>query len=828
MEFVLNNQLNTYKNSLGEDANLHVEVYFKIGDIECDAFNFSASRVLKYHKKSDFVWIKSVYDQSSLNEEFVTTVSDISIPDVVVYGYYDTSVSNFYFDVEKTQVITPATNKVYVDKNGTGVYKWSLQYNNQFDNPDDTQCVFSINNIVFVVNRGQNDLTDKNVVDNILSNIANKENTYCVDCKENGSYNFVLKSFVQYTHWYQQSYRTINFPNGIAGVPENFLNWIKSNGSVASGILVTDRQSLEMVADTIRAQVGESGTTYKYPGTPGDSAGENTFVGKIKQLNNTYLENNDNPANESNVLSGKKYWLNGELKEGTMTNNGAASSTISNVNDVIQIPEGYHNGVGTVKIDDGEKSHVVSDNIKSGATILGVSGSNTVLETSHFKEDWPNSNIAPITAGTIIQGYGGYVDGQFRYGDIINCFNERVVPTHDADHAEVVSVVIDGNTKDSIASRIADSTHINTAYGFLGKTQFAIPFDKISKANIVTTGGVTDTLENKSNKISQDINILGVQGTMRAYGGDDEDLLIADSAIRVENSDSTIVFEVPVDKDGYFAAGAGIKTTYENFTYAYNSAYAEVNKIKRNNIKSGCTILGVSGSPNVVDTSNASNVSISSVVAGNKFYDNNGILKTGTMTDYSGKTQSLQSSKISIETASSNTYVCYTIPNVGKYAITSKLRATYNTVKNVYNDANATENKILAENIKVGSTIFGVQGIVVPSPNYPDVETVMNDSMDFLISTSGYVMVNASIDTSYQSSDTTIDQIVFYKTYMTAQHNGTTDTVYSTNSGWGNRWGRVWKIKSFGSIVENTSDETITIDDVKRWFNRNSKTQFVI
>ena len=64
-----------------------------------------------------------------------------------------------------------------------------------------------------------------------------------------------------------------------------------------------------------------------------------------------------------------------------MANNGATGGTISSKTDTITIPAGFTSG-GTVVISSGEQEKIVAGNIKSGITILGVSGSLTLPSIS--------------------------------------------------------------------------------------------------------------------------------------------------------------------------------------------------------------------------------------------------------------------------------------------------------------------------------------------------------------------------------------------------------------------------------------------------------------
>ena len=84
-----------------------------------------------------------------------------------------------------------------------------------------------------------------------------------------------------------------------------------------------------------------------------------------------------------------------------MPNNGAVAGTISTKDGKYIIPAGYHDGAGTVIIDAAEQAKLISGNIKAGVTVLGVSGSSSVVETKD----------GTATAGEIIKGKTAYVNG---------------------------------------------------------------------------------------------------------------------------------------------------------------------------------------------------------------------------------------------------------------------------------------------------------------------------------------------------------------------------------------------------------------------------------
>lgn len=76
----------------------------------------------------------------------------------------------------------------------------------------------------------------------------------------------------------------------------------------------------------------------------------------------------------SEILSGKTAHARGTSIVGEMPNNGAIEGAIDEVDDIYTIPQGYHDGSGTVAIDSTEQAKIIPGNIKSGVEILGVTG----------------------------------------------------------------------------------------------------------------------------------------------------------------------------------------------------------------------------------------------------------------------------------------------------------------------------------------------------------------------------------------------------------------------------------------------------------------------
>lgn len=106
----------------------------------------------------------------------------------------------------------------------------------------------------------------------------------------------------------------------------------------------------------------------------------------------------DATAADSEILAGKTAYVKGTKKTGTMKNNGAVTGKISTKAGKYTVPQGYHDGSGTVQIDATEQAKIIADNIRDGVTILGVTGTMSGTEGAkpQAKEVTPSSEAQVV------------------------------------------------------------------------------------------------------------------------------------------------------------------------------------------------------------------------------------------------------------------------------------------------------------------------------------------------------------------------------------------------------------------------------------------------
>lgn len=143
-----------------------------------------------------------------------------------------------------------------------------------------------------------------------------------------------------------------------------------------------------------------------------DCSGEKILKRIIKEdIVYEYVLPEEVPSSTNNVLIGNKYFDGNRVLEGSMPNNGPMNITPSTSEQ--SIPAGYTSG-GTISAVTSEiDSNIISDNIKSGVEILGVTG-------TYEPTGGDATSDANIQAKYLLEGYRAVSDGKWIEGEMVN------------------------------------------------------------------------------------------------------------------------------------------------------------------------------------------------------------------------------------------------------------------------------------------------------------------------------------------------------------------------------------------------------------------------
>ena len=163
-----------------------------------------------------------------------------------------------------------------------------------------------------------------------------------------------------------------------------------ANEYVSKVVLSNGTTLIDLTADTVTASDILSGVTaHDKSGAP--------ITGSCTYDSDT---SNDTAA-VSEILSGRTAHARGALLTGTMANNGAVNGVISSKSAYV-VPQGYHDGSGTVSLDSTSAGLLIANNIREGISILGVTGTmsgseDMSAESISATPTWSAQTLTPST-----------------------------------------------------------------------------------------------------------------------------------------------------------------------------------------------------------------------------------------------------------------------------------------------------------------------------------------------------------------------------------------------------------------------------------------------
>lgn len=135
-----------------------------------------------------------------------------------------------------------------------------------------------------------------------------------------------------------------------------------ANEYVSKVVLSTGEVLIDLTSDTVTASDILSGKT-AHSKTGAELTGTCTYD----------ADTGDATAVAAEILATKTAYVNGSKVTGSMTNRGGVTGTMSSKSGYV-IPQGYHDGSGTVTLDSSSDQNLVAANIRQGVEVLGITG----------------------------------------------------------------------------------------------------------------------------------------------------------------------------------------------------------------------------------------------------------------------------------------------------------------------------------------------------------------------------------------------------------------------------------------------------------------------
>lgn len=138
----------------------------------------------------------------------------------------------------------------------------------------------------------------------------------------------------------------------------------------------------------------------------------------VAAIPNNYIDTTDATATAATILDGETAYVGGVKVEGSMPNNGAAEKTLTTTETSYTIPEGYHNGEGTVIIVPEQKTVQPSRSEQNVTPTAGKVLSKVTVGA--IPANLIDTTDATAEASDVLAGQTAYVNGAKVTGSMVN------------------------------------------------------------------------------------------------------------------------------------------------------------------------------------------------------------------------------------------------------------------------------------------------------------------------------------------------------------------------------------------------------------------------
>ena len=138
----------------------------------------------------------------------------------------------------------------------------------------------------------------------------------------------------------------------------------------------------------------------------------------VNAIPDNYVDTTDATATAGTILEGETAYVGSVKVEGTMPNNGAAEKTLTTTETSYTIPEGYHNGEGTVIIVPEQKTVQPSRSEQNVTPTAGKVLSKVTVGA--IPANLIDTTDATAEASDILSGQTAYVNGAKVTGSMVN------------------------------------------------------------------------------------------------------------------------------------------------------------------------------------------------------------------------------------------------------------------------------------------------------------------------------------------------------------------------------------------------------------------------